>query len=162
MPFRHFLFAPMIHRGADPVARLFLFDRAPIRGSVLFHSTAARGLQLYRMHVSEAPYTVVPMAHTWIQCGTARDYDEAVSSPVTVESMTSLCGAVYTEGYVFDSGGDAFVDLYLRCSVMSPTSLYFHYRLNVVDYCLWMEATQYDYMGLIDRPDWAWSDGVQL
>ena len=84
------------------------------------------------------------------------------SFAVMFRSVTSLCGAVYTEGYVFDSGGDAFVNLYLRCSVMSPTSLYFHYRLNVVDYCLWMETTEYDYTGLIDRPNWAWNGAVQL
>ena len=37
MPYRHLLFAPMMHEGDDHLARVFLFGRLYGRGSLLFH-----------------------------------------------------------------------------------------------------------------------------
>ena len=161
MPYRHFLFAPMVHQGDDHLARMFLFGRLYVRGSLLFHSTAGQNLRYYRAFMSEAPYTLVPMGQKWIHYGTAWDYDNAVDSSVTLASMVSLCGPVYSEGYVFDDNGGG-VDLYLRLSSLLPTSLYYHYRLNVEDYRLWMEATWYEFLGIIERPEWAWTASMRL
>ena len=151
----------MVHEGDDPCARVFLFGRLYARGSLLFHSTAAHNLQYYRAYVSEAPYTLVPMRQKWIDYGTAWDYDNAVDSTVTLEPMVSLCGPVYSEGYVFDDNAGG-VDLYLRCSSMLPTSRYYHYRLDVDDYRSWMEAAWYEFLGMIDMPEWAWTASMRL
>ena len=162
MPYRHFLFAPMVHRGDDLVARVFLFRRLQGRGSILFHSTAARDLQYYETYVSEAPYTLVPTTQKWIHYGTAWDYDNAVDSIVSLGSMVSLCGPVYSEGYVFDDSDGDGVDLYLRCSSMLPTSLYYHNRLDAEDYRSWMDASWYEFLGLVDMPEWAWTESTRL
>lgn len=162
MPYRHFLFAPMTHQGDDPVAGLFLFGRIQQRGSILFHSTAAQDLQDYQVYVSEESYTLVPTMRKWVRYGTARDYDNAVGSRVTLQSMCSLCGSVYSEGYVFDECGGEGVDLYLRCTTMQPMSLYYHYRLDVKDYRLWMDATRYEFQGVIEKAEWAWTATMSL
>ena len=163
MPYRHFLFAPMVRWGDDPVARMFLFRRLEARGSILFHSTAAQDLRYYETYVAEAPYTLVPTTrHVWIHYGTARDYDKAVNSMVSPGSMAWLCGPVYSEGYVFDCRGGKGVDLYLRCSSMLPTSRYYHYRLDAEDYRSWMDATWYEFLGLVDMPEWAWTASTRL
>ena len=152
----------MVHQGDDPVARVFLFGRLQGRGSILFHSTAAQDLQYYQVYVSEAPYTIVPVMQKLIHNGTAWDYDHTVDSHVSLEAMGSLCGPVYSEGYVFDDSGGDGVDLYLRCSSMLPTSRYYHYRLDAEDYRSWMDATRYEFLGLIDMPEWAWTASTRL
>ena len=162
MPYRHFMLAPMSQPGDDAAARMFLFDRLQGRGSILFHSTADNDLQYYQAYVSEASYTLFPSTQQWINYGTAWDYDNSVGSKVTLESMDSLCGPVYSEGYVFDAGGGDGVDLYLRCSSMLPTSRYYHYRLDAEDYRSWMDATWYELQGMIDKPEWAWTASTRL
>ena len=152
----------MVHLGDDPVARVLLLGRLRARCSILFVSTAAQDLQYYETYVSEAPYTLVPTTREWVHYGTVWDYDKTVDSTVSLASMGSLCGPVYSEGYVFDDSRGYGVDLYLRCSSTSPTSLYYHYRLDAEEYRLWMDATWYEFLGMIDMPEWAWSASTRL
>ena len=157
MLYCHFLYAPMLHLGDDPVAHVLLGGVTRGRGSILFVSTAAQDLQYYQTYMSEEPYTLVPTTREWMHYGTVWEYDGRVDSTVSLASMGLLCGPVYSEGYVFDATDGDGLDLYLRCSSMSSTSLYYHYRLDAQEYHSWMGATWYEFVGLIDVPEWAWS-----
>ena len=63
-------------------------------------------------------------------------------------------GAIHTEAYAFNSF-DGRVDFYVRAALTLPSAVFTHYKLPVGQPAEFWKAPHYDFVGQVDKPDWA-------
>ena len=65
-----------------------------------------------------------------------------------------MFGPIHTEAYAFNSH-DGRVDFYVRAALAVPPMTYHQYKLGVMDNSEFWKARGYDYLGPVDKPEWA-------
>ena len=119
-------------------------------GTMMLVSTPTHHLPEYELYHSQAEYTMGPFSRQWNELGR---FSKIFGKNISGTKM-QIFGAIHSEAYAFN-GREGGVDFYVRAALTVPAMRYHHYWLNIADNTNFWKAKGYDYMGTVDKANWA-------